>query len=313
VRDVVDSNGDLRIHRNFDAFGNIVDETHYDANGAVVTGGQAGYVDEAFAFTGRYFDKSTGLQNNLNRWYDPDVGRWLSEDPIGFAAGDANLYRYVGNEPTMGTDATGLSGPSKPAWSDPNGFLNELERRGGKLRAGFAPKNISGQSADGFGRLFVASADIAVALVFDTAGDVYELVTGQTPISGEPTSRAGAAVCLVIPYDDLLKILKKLKRGQPKGGAYVLRDPDTGDVVRSGRTNDLNRRRGELGRDPKTGDYDFDPIYPTDDYMEQRGLEQELDWRYDPPLNKIRGIDPRNPRLRDYLQAANDYLDRLGF
>jgi RHS repeat-associated protein len=107
VRDVVDSNGDLRIHRNFDAFGNIVDETHYDANGAVVTGGQAGYVDEAFAFTGRYFDKSTGLQNNLHRWYDPNVGRWLSEDPIGFAAGDPNLYRYVGNSPTMHTDPTG--------------------------------------------------------------------------------------------------------------------------------------------------------------------------------------------------------------
>ena len=54
------------------------------------------------------FDPASGLQNNLNRWYDPEVGRWISEDPIGFAAGDANLYRYVGNSPTNYTDPDGL-------------------------------------------------------------------------------------------------------------------------------------------------------------------------------------------------------------
>ncbi len=32
------------------------------------------------------------------RWYDPTVGRWLTEDVVGFAA-DCNLYRYVGNSP----------------------------------------------------------------------------------------------------------------------------------------------------------------------------------------------------------------------
>jgi RHS repeat-associated protein len=66
------------------------------------------YIDLAFAFTGRLLDQATGLQNNLNRWYDASVGRWLSEDPIGFNAGDANLYRYVGNGPTNGADPSGL-------------------------------------------------------------------------------------------------------------------------------------------------------------------------------------------------------------
>jgi RHS repeat-associated protein len=115
VRDVVDSNGDLRIHRGFDSFGNVVDETHYNAGGTAVTAGQAGFVDEAFGFTGRWFDADTGLQNNLHRWYDPRIGRWLSEDPIGFAAGDANLYRYVGNEPTMRTDPAGVL-DGRPGW-----------------------------------------------------------------------------------------------------------------------------------------------------------------------------------------------------
>jgi hypothetical protein len=40
--------------------------------------------------------------------YDPRVGRWLSEDPLGFTAGDANVYRYVLNSPTNFTDPSGL-------------------------------------------------------------------------------------------------------------------------------------------------------------------------------------------------------------
>jgi len=42
--------------------------------------------------------------------YDPGIGRWLQQDPIGFRAGDANLYRYVGNKPTNMTDPSGLAG-----------------------------------------------------------------------------------------------------------------------------------------------------------------------------------------------------------
>jgi hypothetical protein len=38
---------------------------------------------------------------------DPTIGRWITEDPIGFQAADANLYRYVGNNATNATDPTG--------------------------------------------------------------------------------------------------------------------------------------------------------------------------------------------------------------
>jgi RHS repeat-associated protein len=54
------------------------------------------------------FDEATGLQNNLNRWYDPKVGRWLSEDPIEMIAGDPNFYRYVKNMVTGLLDPSGL-------------------------------------------------------------------------------------------------------------------------------------------------------------------------------------------------------------
>jgi len=82
-------------HLIYDAFGKVTSET----NPAV---------DSLFLFTARPFDTDTGLQNNLNRWYDSRVGRWLSEDPIGFAGGDGNLYRYVGNAALEASDAWGL-------------------------------------------------------------------------------------------------------------------------------------------------------------------------------------------------------------
>ena len=40
--------------------------------------------------------------------YNPQTGRFLSEDPIGFNSGDYNLYRYVHNNPLDSVDPTGL-------------------------------------------------------------------------------------------------------------------------------------------------------------------------------------------------------------
>ncbi len=85
----------------------IVNHLIYDAYGRITSQSDPDHTS-LFAFTARPFDPATGLQNNLNRWYEADVGRWLTEDPIGFEAGDANLYRYVHNAPTKWADPTGL-------------------------------------------------------------------------------------------------------------------------------------------------------------------------------------------------------------
>ncbi|HBO43094.1 MAG TPA: hypothetical protein DD670_04005 [Planctomycetaceae bacterium] len=77
----------------------IVKHVVYDAFGNVLADTAPG-VESLLLYTARPFDAETHLQNNLNRWYDATIGRWLAEDPIGFAAGDANLYRYVGNAAT---------------------------------------------------------------------------------------------------------------------------------------------------------------------------------------------------------------------
>jgi RHS repeat-associated protein len=57
---------------------------------------------------GRYYHHAgSGLELALYRAYDPELGRWLSEDPIG-EEGGLNLYGYVGNEPLSGVDPLGL-------------------------------------------------------------------------------------------------------------------------------------------------------------------------------------------------------------
>lgn len=91
----------------------------YDAWGKATSSGQA--VDDRFRYRGAFQDGDTGLLLFGRRWYDPALGRWLSQDPIladvlaarrdaADAALDiANVYVYVGNNPLNLVDPSGLS------------------------------------------------------------------------------------------------------------------------------------------------------------------------------------------------------------
>ncbi|MBU6303620.1 MAG: RHS repeat-associated core domain-containing protein, partial [Verrucomicrobia bacterium] len=57
--------------------------------------------------TGHHYHEKSGLCLAMYRAYDANLGRWLSEDPIG-EAGGVNLYGYVGNGPIVNTDPLGL-------------------------------------------------------------------------------------------------------------------------------------------------------------------------------------------------------------
>ncbi len=89
----------------------IVNTRTYDAYGKVIAE-SAPAVDHIFGFTARPSEGETDLQNNLNRWYDAAIGTWINEDLIGFEGGDANLYRYCGNDPVNSVDPSGLQGGS---------------------------------------------------------------------------------------------------------------------------------------------------------------------------------------------------------
>jgi len=64
-------------------------------------------LDCPLRFPGQWYDEETGLHYNRNRYYDPQVGRYISPDPIGLLVGP-NVYHYVVN-PTSWTDPLGLA------------------------------------------------------------------------------------------------------------------------------------------------------------------------------------------------------------
>ncbi|MCU0918236.1 MAG: hypothetical protein MUC88_27275 [Planctomycetes bacterium] len=99
----------------FDALGSVVALTDADANTVEVCEydvyGRVGATDanhpNRFLFTGRELDKETGLYYYRARYYNPQIGRFLQTDPVGYSAG-MNWYVYCGNNSTNGVDPSGL-------------------------------------------------------------------------------------------------------------------------------------------------------------------------------------------------------------
>ena len=104
VRDVVSTSGTVLDHIVYGSFGNIISQTN-SSNG------------DRFLFTGMEYDATTGIYYDHARYYDPTTGRFVSQDPKGFAAGDANLYRYARNSPAGAEDPSGLQPPPANQWS----------------------------------------------------------------------------------------------------------------------------------------------------------------------------------------------------
>jgi RHS repeat-associated protein len=94
IRDLVDGGGVILNHINYDSFGRVVSQTSPS-------------VEFRYGYTGRESDTETGLDYYRARYYDASNGRFISEDPLGFGAGDGNLSRYVGNSPTNWNDPSG--------------------------------------------------------------------------------------------------------------------------------------------------------------------------------------------------------------
>jgi RHS repeat-associated protein len=102
VRNLVDANGTLQDTIAYDPFGSITSES-------------AASFGDRYKYTAEQWDGVVKLQYNGGRYYDPFTQRWTSQDPIGFDAGDANLHRYAGNNPTNLSDPTGMDGmPTQP-------------------------------------------------------------------------------------------------------------------------------------------------------------------------------------------------------
>jgi len=90
VTDVV-SNDELTNEYDYDAYGNQKGFSTTDTN--------------PFRYSGEYYDSESGLIYLRNRYYDPEIERFITEDPI---QDGMNWYAYCGNNPVMFTDPNGL-------------------------------------------------------------------------------------------------------------------------------------------------------------------------------------------------------------
>ncbi|AMN79666.1 RHS repeat-associated core domain-containing protein [Pseudomonas azotoformans] len=104
--------------------GQIVWSAHYRAYGEI-SRLDIGKIDNPLRFQGQYFDDESGLHYNRHRYYNPDIGRYLTPDPVKLAGG-INAYQYVPN-PTGWIDPLGLNAncPPKGTKSPECGTPNE--------------------------------------------------------------------------------------------------------------------------------------------------------------------------------------------
>src|SRR5581483_6624831 len=95
--------------------GQVIERYRYDVFGAPAiyapnwTGRQASLYNNRWLFTGREY-LGASVYDYRARVYHAALGRFMSEDPKGFDAGDYNLFRYVHNDPLDLTDPMGLAG-----------------------------------------------------------------------------------------------------------------------------------------------------------------------------------------------------------
>ncbi len=160
-----------------DSSGTVQTEYSYEPFGAATASGSTSANE--FRYTGREND-GTGLNYYRARYYHPGLQRFVSEDPIGFAGGDSNLYAYVGNNPISATDPTGeylagtpgMTTPWPSAWilagrktepSDPDGTGAPLGLATGRPPAIVACVQCAVQAAP----LIAAAALAAGALIVE--------------------------------------------------------------------------------------------------------------------------------------------------
>jgi len=115
------------VHALVDESGNAALTVRYDAWGTPQVSSFIPHPSSfpfRYLFQGREYSFATGLYNFRARWYEPRLGRWLSNDPIGISGG-LNLYAFCGNDPVNYVDPWGLAdlnlvppGDKERKWAD---------------------------------------------------------------------------------------------------------------------------------------------------------------------------------------------------
>ena len=131
VRDVLNRSGGIVARVEYNPFGVIQSVTN--------AAGQTIALPTRWLYTCQEYDPITGniwFSNGTGRgrWYNPTLNRFLQPDELGFAAGDMNLYRPVGNSPTNASDPSG-QGPVGPGFpGTPGSFPPNVPGPGPKVQ-----------------------------------------------------------------------------------------------------------------------------------------------------------------------------------
>ena len=103
-----DGEGSIRLLT--DANAQIANRYDYDSFGKPLTVVEA--VAQPYTWKAREYISGAGLYYNRARFYDPQLGRFTTEDPWGYGGGDTNLFAHVLNNPKRWNDPSGLVGES---------------------------------------------------------------------------------------------------------------------------------------------------------------------------------------------------------
>ncbi|WP_147376740.1 DUF6861 domain-containing protein [Noviherbaspirillum saxi] len=141
-RELTADDGKLVWAATYRAWGNTLAVTLEPEPDASSTPGADTFAEvQPIRFQGQYCDSETGLHYNRFRYYDPDIGRFISQDPIGLQGG-YNLYQYAPN-PIAWIDPLGLTACSCKGIS-PSIVLADIERKSrSQIRANANAKGLT--------------------------------------------------------------------------------------------------------------------------------------------------------------------------
>ncbi|MEN7550098.1 RHS repeat-associated core domain-containing protein [Rapidithrix thailandica] len=88
--------------------GNLVWQAELDIYGKIRTLERGSIQDCPFRYQGQYEDAETGLYYNRFRYYSPESGTYISQDPIGLVGNNPNIYAYV-SDSNVWVDVLGLT------------------------------------------------------------------------------------------------------------------------------------------------------------------------------------------------------------
>ena len=297
--------GTLTANQRFDAWGNKTAST-----GTTPT----------YGYTGREPD-ATGLTYFRARYQHPGLGRFVSRDPMGMADAVSG-YAYVGNNPINLIDPLGL-------YAMPSSSFGSSGGAGGGKGPTLAIGNLTFMDFSAPTQQTIGS--FGGNPFGGSTGESILLAGGGSTRTGLPPSPVRAVETLRIEqlnqqiravdpnfkYSTIgtsggsragevqyLEGVLRQSQQSARGGTYMLLDPSTSQVMRTGRTNDLGRREGEHRRDPALGQFEFRVDARSNNPDAVRGREQFIHEFFNPPLNRINPINPKNPNRPRYMEQG---------